>query len=183
MGELNNQEDPSVNHTFPPKRKPEEQDALIHSDSATKKPKPEALLESKVIETKVIETKVIEEQHIEDEDTEEDEEEYEEEEEDEDDDEENSNGEAEVDVKGKGIMKEDKGKGKLIEESEDDEDDSSDGAADVFGSDDESDSDLSEDPLAEVDLDNILPSRTRSRRGASRGVVIGNSDDKDNDDE
>lgn len=67
-----------------------------------------------------------------------------------------SNGNAEVvDRKGKGIMTDNKGKGKLIEESEDSKD---------CGSESDGDSDLSDDPLAEVDLDNILPTRTRSRR-------------------
>lgn len=89
-----------------------------------------------------------------------------------------------VDRKGKGILVEDKGKGKLIAEEEhededDDDDDSSNGAAQ---SDD--DSDLSEDPLAEVDLDNILPTRTR-RRVVQPGVYLANdlpeedSDDSD----
>ncbi|KAL6325598.1 hypothetical protein AAG906_023443 [Vitis piasezkii] len=82
-----------------------------------------------------------------------------------------------IDRKGKGILVEDKGKGKLIEEEEE-EDDSSDGAAQ---SDD--DSDLSEDPLAEVDLDNILPTRTR-RRVVQPGVYLANDlpEEEDSDD-
>ncbi|OWM71396.1 hypothetical protein CDL15_Pgr005583 [Punica granatum] len=82
-----------------------------------------------------------------------------------------------VDVKGKGILKDDKGKGKLIVGEDDDggsdSDDSDDD--DPSGSDSDvqsgSDSDWAEDPLAEVDLDNILPSRTRRKRAQS-GVVI-----------
>ncbi|XP_026379513.1 histone H2A.Z-specific chaperone CHZ1-like [Papaver somniferum] len=90
--------------------------------------------------------------------------------------------EEEVNVKGKGVMisREDKGKGKLFVEDDgeeevvvdrkgkgkmivEDEDDSDDD--DEFGGGELSDidSDLSDDPLAEVDLDNILPSRTRRR--------------------
>ncbi|KAF8104824.1 hypothetical protein N665_0166s0010 [Sinapis alba] len=85
--------------------------------------------------------------------------------EDEDDDE-----EEEVDRKGKGISREDKGKGKLIEveESSDDSDDEDDEDGDEYD-----ESDLSDDPLAEVDLDNILPSRTR-RRSIQPGVYISN---------
>lgn len=83
-----------------------------------------------------------------------------------------------MDRKGKGILRDDKGKGKLIEEE--DSDDSSDG-----GNESEADSDLSDDPLAEVDLDNILPSRTR-RRVVQPGFYIandpGNNGDDDSDD-
>ncbi|XP_048434749.1 transcription initiation factor TFIID subunit 11 isoform X3 [Pyrus x bretschneideri] len=100
---------------------------------------------------------------LEDEDEEED---YEEEEEED----EKSNGKAEMDRKGKGIMRDDKGKGKLVEEDDDDsDDDSSDGGSEF----EDGDSDLSDDPLAEVDLDNILPSRTR-RRQVQPGVYIAN---------
>ncbi|KAL5581441.1 hypothetical protein UlMin_013883 [Ulmus minor] len=99
---------------------------------------------------------------------------------------EKSNGKAEADRKGKGIMRDDKGKGKMIVEDEDDDeedsdDDSSDGGSELEGE----DSDLSDDPLAEVDLDNILPSRTR-RRQVQPGVYIandlGNDGDSDSDD-
>ncbi|XP_004493011.1 uncharacterized protein [Cicer arietinum] len=86
-----------------------------------------------------------------------------------DDDSEDSDAEPVVDRKGKGIMRDDKGKGKLIEEDDeeeeedddhsDDSDDDSDSDGNVSGS----DSDFSDDPLAEVDLNNILPSRTRRR--------------------
>lgn len=73
-----------------------------------------------------------------------------------------------------------KGKGILIEEDdeEDDDDDSSDGGVQSDG-----DSDLSDDPLAEVDLDNILPSRTR-RRVTRPGEFVANDldDDSDTDD-
>ncbi|KAL6493851.1 hypothetical protein OROGR_031760 [Orobanche gracilis] len=74
------------------------------------------------------------------------------------------NGEVEiVDKKGKGIMRDDKGKGKVVEDSEDDDSDSSDDSDSDF-SDGLDGSDLEDDPLAEVDLDNILPSRTRQRQ-------------------
>ncbi|XP_052189430.1 uncharacterized protein LOC127799438 [Diospyros lotus] len=101
------------------------------------------------------------------EDDEDDEADYEGEDDDDDEDsDEHSNGKPEVDRKGKGILKEkDKGKGKLIEES----DDSSDGGSESSGD----SSDLSDDPLAEVDLDNILPSRTR-RRVHRPGINISN---------
>nr|DAD30451.1 TPA_asm: hypothetical protein HUJ06_009302 [Nelumbo nucifera] len=79
----------------------------------------------------------------------------------------------------KGIMKVDKGKGKLEAEDgsddDDDDDDSSDG-----GDHSNDDSDLSDDPLAEVDLDNILPSRTR-RRVAEPGAYLVNDLDEDDD--
>ncbi|KAH6824574.1 nucleolin [Perilla frutescens var. hirtella] len=101
---------------------------------------------------------------------------------------EDANGEAEhVDRKGKGIMVDRKGKGKMIEDSEDDD---SDGHVDGDGdSSDDSDSDFSDgldesdledDPLAEVDLDNILPSRTRRSR-AQPGLRISKGPDKGND--
>ncbi|KAG8391168.1 hypothetical protein BUALT_Bualt01G0159700 [Buddleja alternifolia] len=109
----------------------------------------------------------------------------------EDDDEEDYNAEQEedgdeeaevVDRKGKGIMKDDKGKGKMLEESEDDDsdgDDSSDDSDSDF-SDGLDDSDVEDDPLAEVDLDNILPSRTRQRR-AQPGLRISSDPAKGND--
>ncbi|CAI9106066.1 OLC1v1005124C1 [Oldenlandia corymbosa var. corymbosa] len=86
---------------------------------------------------------------------------------DDDDDDDHSNGNAEtVDRKGKGIMIDDKGKGKMIEESDED---SIKGGIES----DDDDGDLSDDPLAEVDLDNILPTRTRSRgRAVHHGVHI-----------
>ncbi|XP_047317962.1 coiled-coil domain-containing protein 1 [Impatiens glandulifera] len=84
--------------------------------------------------------------------------------EDEDDEDEDSNGKEVVDRKGKG---------KLIEESESSSDSDSGGDAEY----DSDDSDLSDDPLAEVDLDNILPSRTR-RNVPQRGIQIGNNDNK-----
>lgn len=94
----------------------------------------------------------LEEVEVEDEDEEdEDEEDYED---DEDGSEQSNDGPEVNDPKGKGILKDDKGKGKLIEESED-SGDSGTGSSD-------GESDLSDDPLTEVDLNNILPSRTRS---------------------
>lgn len=99
------------------------------------------------------------------------------------DEDEDATGEAEiVDTKGKGIMRDDKGKGKMIEDSEDDDSDGHDSDDDDSSDDSDSDfsdgldeSDLEDDPLAEVDLDNILPSRTRQRK-VQRGVVIKDSD-------
>ncbi|KAK7336139.1 hypothetical protein VNO77_16672 [Canavalia gladiata] len=110
--------------------------------------------------------------------------ELEDDDEDDDDDEDEEN--HEVDRKGKGVMRDDKGKGKLIEEEDDDDSDDDDSDDDGSGSGD--DSDFSDDPLAEVDLNNILPSRTR-RRTAHSGVHIagdtgnaGGEDDDDSDD-
>ncbi|CAK9183694.1 unnamed protein product [Ilex paraguariensis] len=88
---------------------------------------------------------------------------------DEDDDDEHSNGKAKIDSKGKGILVDNKGKGKFIEESDD-------------LSESDCDSDLSDDPLAEVDLDNILPSRTR-RRAVQPGLYISKDLGKDVDDD
>jgi len=65
----------------------------------------------------------------------------------------------------------------IAEEEDDDEDDDSENGSDVSGG----ESDLSDDPLAEVDLDNILPSRTR-RRTVQPGVYIAN-DLRNNDDD
>ncbi|KAL3622569.1 hypothetical protein CASFOL_033980 [Castilleja foliolosa] len=87
-----------------------------------------------------------------------------------------------VDRKGKGIMIDDKGKGKMLEDSEDDDsddDDSSSDDSDSDFSDGLDESDWEDDPLAEVDLDNILPSRTR-RPQAQSGVRIGGFPDKGN---
>ncbi|XP_038906649.1 pheromone-processing carboxypeptidase KEX1 [Benincasa hispida] len=93
---------------------------------------------------------------------------------------EKSSGKAAEDRKGKGIMKDDKGKGKLIEEDDDDDEDSSDDGSEL----DSEESDLSDDPLAEVDLDNILPSRTRRRKvhpGVYFATDLGNDDDDSSD--
>ncbi|KAG6485592.1 histone H2A.Z-specific chaperone CHZ1-like [Zingiber officinale] len=74
-------------------------------------------------------------------------------------------------VKRKGALTAvDKGKGILVEEEEE-EDDDSDGrdessggdSDDAVGGEEDDDSDFVDDPLAEIDLDNILPSRTRRR--------------------
>nr|XP_023898808.1 nucleolin-like [Quercus suber]POE52782.1 hypothetical protein CFP56_60466 [Quercus suber] len=101
---------------------------------------------------------------------EEEEEEYEVEDEDDDEDSENGDEKAVVDRKGKGIMRADKGKGKLIEEEKnDDDEDDDDSDNDIGGDVSDGESDLSDDPLAEVDLDNILPSRTRRRGLGFRG--------------
>lgn len=112
-----------------------------------------------------------EEDYEEEEEDDDEDEDEDEDDEDEDFDEKHSNGKmAEVDRKGKGILKEDKkGKGKLIQESDDD---SSDDGGDGVESDGGDSSDLSEDPLAEVDLDNILPSRTRRRSTFHPGLCL-----------
>ncbi|XVF57710.1 hypothetical protein PTKIN_Ptkin07bG0004000 [Pterospermum kingtungense] len=94
-------------------------------------------------------------------------------------DEDEDNGNAAVDRKGKGV---------LVEEKNDSEDDDDTGSSDG-GNGSEGESDLSDDPLAEVDLDNILPSRTR-RRAVQPGVYIakdggnngGDADDSDDSD-
>ncbi|KAM0934833.1 hypothetical protein DsansV1_C30g0214661 [Dioscorea sansibarensis] len=83
-----------------------------------------------------------------------------------------------------------KGKGKMVVEVKDDDDggdSSSESSADgAMG--DEDDSDFDDDPLAEVDLDNILPSRTRRRAPPPPGAYLvtdqdGDDDDDDDDDE
>ncbi|XWS30559.1 hypothetical protein CRYUN_Cryun24cG0129100 [Craigia yunnanensis] len=94
------------------------------------------------------------------EEEEEDEDDYED---DDDHDDEEEDGNVSVDRKGKGILIEEE---KDSDDDDDDDDDSSDG-----GNESEGESDLSDDPLAEVDLDNILPSRTR-RRVVQPGVYI-----------
>ncbi|XP_030539571.2 acidic leucine-rich nuclear phosphoprotein 32 family member B [Rhodamnia argentea] len=116
----------------------------------------------------------VEEEEEEEEDGDYDDDDEEEDDDDDDDEEEEDAGDAggEVYVKGKGTLKDDKGKGKMIVEEEDE--DSGDSSSDDYGSvgvPSESDSDLSDDPLAEVDMDNILPSRTRQRT-ARPGVFI-----------
>ncbi|KAH9625626.1 hypothetical protein KSS87_019986 [Heliosperma pusillum] len=88
--------------------------------------------------------------------------------------EEGVNGKAVIDRKGKGI---------LIEEDDGEEEDGEDGGDDDSDSDSDSDSgigdalsddsDFADDPLAEVDLDNILPSRTR-RKMIHPGVYLAN---------
>ncbi|KNA23518.1 hypothetical protein SOVF_024080 [Spinacia oleracea] len=88
------------------------------------------------------------------------------------------NGKAVIDRKGKGI---------LIEEDEEDDDDSDDSDSDdsVIGGEFSDDSDFVEDPLAEVDLDNILPSRTRRKTinpGAYLATDIPAEDSDESDD-
>ncbi|KAI3442418.1 V-type proton ATPase subunit C [Psidium guajava] len=108
----------------------------------------------------------------EEEEEEEEDDDYEEDDEEDDDDEDEQDaGDAGGEVYAKG-KEDDKGKGKMIVEEE--EEDSGDSSSDDCGSvgvPSESDSDLSDDPLAEVDLDNILPSRTR-RQTSRPGVFI-----------
>lgn len=81
-----------------------------------------------------------------------------------------------VDIKGKGIMVVDKGKGKA--KVEDDA---------TAGSDGEHDEDdagyLSEDPLDEVDLNNILPTRTRRHSSSTHYDFVDMGDDGDDDDD
>ncbi|KAJ7976284.1 transcription initiation factor TFIID subunit 11-like [Quillaja saponaria] len=191
MAETENQEEPTVL----PKRKPD-LDCEDNENHPKKIQKLEALVnnspasEGKVGECEAIanknhhseekiekvESDVVAEAY----NDEDDEGEYEDEEDDGDDEDgEESNGKIEVDRKGKGITRDDKGKGKMIMEDQDDESDDSDSNDDGAISD--SDSDLSDDPLAEVDLDNILPSRTR-RRTVHPGVYIANDLGNDNDD-
>ncbi|KAJ0256852.1 hypothetical protein HA466_0078200 [Hirschfeldia incana] len=108
---------------------------------------------------------------------EEDEDEEEEEDEEDDEEDEEDSTEAEIDRKGKGISREDKGKGKLIEiDSSDDSDDEDEDGGEY------DESELSDDPLAEVDLDNILPSRTR-RRSIQPGVYISGGNNNEDVDE
>ncbi|KAL8172444.1 hypothetical protein V2J09_024248 [Rumex salicifolius] len=94
-----------------------------------------------------------------------------------------SNGKAVIDRKGKGILIEEEEEDDAEDEEDDsDDDDSSDGGnVSENGGDD---SDFSDDPLTEVDLDNILPSRTR-RRVVHPGAYIANDvggADEDSDD-
>ncbi|XP_050938802.1 uncharacterized protein LOC127148650 [Cucumis melo] len=102
--------------------------------------------------------------------------------EDEDDSEEDekSSGKVAANRKGEGIMKDDKGNRKLIEEDDDDNEDSSDDGSDL----DSEESNLSDDPLAEIDLDNILPLRTRRRTVHPRvyfATDLANDDDNSSD--
>jgi hypothetical protein len=76
----------------------------------------------------------------------------------------------------------DKGKGKMIMEEEEDSSDDSDAACVASGS----DSDYSDDPLMEVDLNNILPSRTRRWAPPVPGAYLvppDQDDDEDDDDD
>ncbi|EHA8589778.1 acidic leucine-rich nuclear phosphoprotein 32-related protein 1 [Cocos nucifera] len=99
------------------------------------------------------------------------------------------NGNAAVD-KGKGVAAAvDKGKGKMVveedEDEDDDEDDSSDDdvSGDVIGG-EVGESDFSDDPLAEVDLSNILSSRMRRRSPPPQGAyVLSDQDDEDEDED
>ncbi|PKA56897.1 hypothetical protein AXF42_Ash002200 [Apostasia shenzhenica] len=108
------------------------------------------------------------------------------------------NGNASKD-KGKTVLSaSDKGKGKMVmledEDGVDEEDggefDDSDGSSSEDDSDSlpegdggDEDSDFSDDPLAEVDPDNILPSRTRRRRTAEPGAYLVEDGDDDDDEE
>jgi len=82
----------------------------------------------------------------------------------------------------------DKGKGKMVVEEEEESSDSdsdsdeSDGVIDGAGEDGD-DSDFCDDPLAEVDLENILPSRTRRRAPQQPGAYLVNDQDGDDEDD
>ncbi|CAA7400513.1 unnamed protein product [Spirodela intermedia] len=92
--------------------------------------------------------------------------------------------------KGKGVVAAvDKGKGKMVvEEAEEEENGGDNDDSDDDGSDDDSGevvlgedyaSDFSDDPLAEVDLSNILPSRTRRREPPLPGAYLVNDGDEE----
>nr|GLL26743.1 protein bfr2 [Ipomoea trifida] len=165
-------------HVLPAKRKPDPEFAVEaategQDDESSKKAKLENSVDGAAEDKKIgkgSQNDVCSVKDEEDQD-EDDEEDYKLEEEEEEDEDEQSNGEAEIDRKGKAIRSDDKGKGKLVEESVDDSDSDSDSSAIGSDSDADGESDLSDDPLAEVDLDNILPSRTR-RRSVHPGVFI-----------
>ena len=180
MAEVKNDEE-QHEHTLPAKRKPDptsvdenkdeigiENGAENESGDSKKKQKSEFSADDTIFPS------VDEEKEIEDDDEDEyitddsDSDDEDDEDEDDEDSDEHSNGKAEVvDRKGKGILRDDKGKGKVIEESDGDS------------------SELSDDPLAEVDLDNILPSRTRGRvhrPGVHISDDLGNKVDDDRDD-
>ncbi|KAJ6424167.1 hypothetical protein OIU84_025032 [Salix udensis] len=108
-----------------------------------------------------------EDEHDEEEDEDDEEEDDEEDDDDDYEDGEEKREEAVVDRKGKGI---------LIEEGVDDDDEDEEGS-ELEGGDDSEEAE-EDDPLAEVDLDNILPSRTR-RKVVHPGVYIANDDDGD----
>ncbi|KAL8193601.1 hypothetical protein R6Q57_026736 [Mikania cordata] len=176
MAELNSNEE---SHVLPPKRKQTSQNP---DEDSTKKLRPDneppADVEDKDIKANGGKDEIEDEEEEEDYEGE-DEVDSDDEDEEDDDEDEHSNGGAIIDRKGKGKMNDDKGKGKMIEESEDDDSSDEDGGAGESDGDD----DFSDDPLEEVDLDNILPSRTR-RRTAPQGVRISSdelTDDKDND--
>ncbi|XP_057506312.1 uncharacterized protein LOC130789546 [Actinidia eriantha] len=193
MAEVKNDEEQlqQHEHTLPAKRKPDltsieenkdeigfENGANNESGDSKKKQKSEFSADDTIFPS------VAEEKEIDDDDDEEedeyitDDDDSDDEDEDDEDSDEHSNGKTEVvDRKGKGILRDDKGKGKMIDGS----DDTSDGLDDSDGD----SSDLSDDPLAEVDLDNILPSRTRGRvhrPGVHISDDLGNNVDDDRDD-
>ncbi|XP_010929639.1 uncharacterized protein [Elaeis guineensis] len=95
------------------------------------------------------------------------------------------NGNAATD-EGKGVVAAvDKGKGKMVVEEEDDEDSDDsrdDDSSGGRGDEGDDDSDFSDDPLAEVDLSNILPARTRRRAATQQGIrFVADRDGGDND--
>ncbi|XP_068666998.1 histone H2A.Z-specific chaperone CHZ1-like [Aristolochia californica] len=90
-----------------------------------------------------------------------------------------SNGKAAID-KGKAVVVEDKGKGKLLV-VDTDSNSSSDSDEDL--EEDREDKENLDDPLAEVDLSNILPSRTRRRVAYPGAYLVNDLDDDDEEEE
>ncbi|XP_020581497.1 phosphopantothenoylcysteine decarboxylase subunit VHS3-like [Phalaenopsis equestris] len=106
----------------------------------------------------------------------------------------NQNGNASKE-KGKSILSAaDKGKGKMVVDEEEGGDEKrgrefgvssgdEDGSSEVHGDRDDDDTDFDDDPLAEMDLDNILPVRTRRRSALEPGAYLVEGDDDDDDDD
>ncbi|KAJ6420865.1 hypothetical protein OIU84_028275 [Salix udensis] len=82
---------------------------------------------------------------------------------------------------GEEVVVDRKGKGILIEEDEEDDSGDDDDSSGLDGGDDSEEAE-EDDPLAEVDLDNILPSRTR-RKAVHPGAYIANDNHVDDDDD
>ncbi|CAH9068146.1 unnamed protein product [Cuscuta europaea] len=168
MAEIRNDQEECA---LPLKRKPQPDSIVavatksLNDDGSIKKAK----LEKPVAVVASAEDKLVgegsqrEDSSVNDDEGEDDEDDYKVEEEDDSEDEELSNGVTEIDRKGKGI---------LIEEPVDESDCESGSSA--SGSDYSTNGEScpsDDDPLAEIDLDNILPSRTR-RRTVHPGVRI-----------
>ncbi|CAK7328383.1 unnamed protein product [Dovyalis caffra] len=163
-------------HTLPTKRKPDDdpipennQEQDNHSNKSQKLESPTnnppIIQEKNTDNAQTLEPSMDNQNGTEDEEEEEEDGDYE--------DEEENGEEVVVDRKGKGI---------LIEEDEDDSDDdgSSGDGSELEGGDDSEEAE-EDDPLAEVDLDNILPSRTR-RKVVHPGVYIANDNLANEDD-
>ncbi|KAF9663508.1 hypothetical protein SADUNF_Sadunf17G0057800 [Salix dunnii] len=82
---------------------------------------------------------------------------------------------------GEEVVVDRKGKGILIEEDGEDDSGDDDDSSELDGGDDSEEAE-EDDPLAEVDLDNILPSRTR-RKAVHPGAYIANDNHVDDDDD